>query len=214
VFSHAKQEGHFVGDNPVSLVRPPEFHRKRPNTLTLAQAKEALNLMQYPERQIALLSVITGMSLVEILGLQWKQLNLSEVEVNVDGRKLKPRTIAVSNQLYRGKVETVAKSRHRSLIIPAPLLRILLELRGRQLFTGPNDFVLVSRAGTSVNQNNLLARRLRPIARQIGVPTVSCQAFRGVRKMLATEYGIKSDMTRWLAVGSDKMSNVSACLSW
>src|SRR5258708_12385973 len=105
IFSCSRQEGCFTGDNPVSLLRPPELHRKRPNALTLAQAKEAFGAMRYPEREITLLSVFTGMSMVEILGLQWKQVSLSEIEVNID-RKIRPRTIVVTNQLYRGTSPT------------------------------------------------------------------------------------------------------------
>jgi integrase len=193
IFSHAKQEGCFLGDNPVSLVSPPEFHRKHPFNLTVAQAKEALSLMRYPEREITLLSVFTGMNLVEILGLQWKQLNLTDTEVNVEGRSLRPMSILVRYQLYRGKVETVPRIRTRNVQIPEPLRPILIELRKRQFFTRPDDFVLVSQLGTAINHSNISARRLRPIARQIGVPTVSCQAFRRMQKVLTREYGKESE---------------------
>ena len=192
IFTFAQARQCFVGENPAKRVKTPEVQQKRRFALTLTQAKEALDVMQYPEKELTLLSVFTGMSLVEALGLQWKQVNLSEIEVSVEGRRIGPSTIAVRNQLYRGRLEAVARSRIRNRVIPDPLFRVLLRLRDRPRFTGPNDFVLVSQVGTPVNQNNILARRLRPIARQLDVPSVSCQAFRRVREALLTEYDEKA----------------------
>jgi len=184
IFTFARRRHCFCGDNPAKLVKTPEVQQKRTFALTLAQAKEALSVMKYPEKELTLLSVFTGMSLVEVLGLQWKQVNLSEIEVSVEGKRIGPRAIAVRSQLYRGRLEPVARSRVRNRSIPDPLFQALLRLRDRPRFTGPNDFVLVSQVGTPINQNNILARRLRPIARQLGVPSVSCQTFRRVRETL------------------------------
>ena len=189
IFSHAKQEQYFSGDNPASLVKLPEIRRKQACALTLAQARDALEVMMYPEREMTLLTVFTGMNLAEILGLQWKQVNLTQVEIYSEDDRIPPRTIAVKNQLYRRHLEGVKKNRVRNLPIPKPLLQILLQLRGRERFIGPDDFVLVSQVGTTVNQTILLARRLRPIAQQLGVPSLSCQAFSRIRKVLASELG-------------------------
>jgi integrase len=187
IFSHAKQEQFLLGINPAKSVRPPELHRKRSYTLTLEKAKEALGLMASPAREMTLLSIFTGMNLTEILGLQWRFVNLTEAESNKVGNSIAPRTIAVRNQLYRGRLECVKKNRLRDLPIQERLLQILLKLRSRGEFVGPDDFVFVCRVGTPVNQNNLLARRIRPVAKQLGVPSVSCQAFRFVRKALIPE---------------------------
>jgi integrase len=187
IFSHAKHERCLLGDNPASLVRPPVLPRKRSYPLTLDKAKEALSLMESPAKEMTLLSIFTGMNLTEILGLQWKHVNLTEVESNEFGKPIAPKTIAVRNQLYRGRLEYLKKNRLRSLPIPERLLQILLKLRERGRFIGPDDFVFVCRAGTPVNHNNLLSRRIKPIARQLGVPSVSCQAFRCIRQVLLAE---------------------------
>jgi integrase len=191
IFSHARQEKYFVGDNPVSLVRAPEVPRRRTLVLTLSQAREALGVMKYPEREMTVLAVCSGMNLAEILGLQWKQVNLTQAEITNEGKRIPPRSIAVNNQLYRGRLEPVKKSHVRYFPIPSLLLQVLLKLKSRERFVGLDDFVFVSQVGTPVNQNNLLARRLRPIAKQLGVSSLSCQAFRGVRKILASESGIQ-----------------------
>jgi integrase len=214
IFSHAKREQCFLGENPVSVVRPPEARRKRTQLLSLTQAKKALSVMEYPERELTLLSIFTGMNLAEILGLQWKQVNLTEEEFNRDGKPAAPRTIAVRNQLYRGSLENVKKSRVRDLPIPQPLFEILVKLKGRASFTGPDDFVLVSKVGTPVNQNNILARRIRPIAKQLGVPSLSCPAFLGIRKVLASEFGKPFRNFTMIAVASDPERSAGVEQRW
>jgi integrase len=214
IFSHAKQEQCFVGDNPVSFVTLPGVRRKQTHSLTLAQATKALSVMKYPEREMTLLSIFTGMNLAEILGLQWKQVNLTEEELKRDGKRIAPRTIAVRNQLYRGSLETVKKSRVRNLSIPQPLLEILLKLKCRTAFTGPDDFVLVSQAGTPVNQNNVLARRIRPIAKQLGVPSLSLLAFHGIRKILASEFTKQSHGLTAIAVDAAPLSSADIHQKW
>ena len=214
IFSHAKQEQCFVGDNPVSFVSLPNVRRKQAHSLTLAQASKALSIMKYPEREMTLLSIFTGMNLAEILGLQWKQVNLTEEEFNHNGKRVAPRTIAVRNQLYRGSLETVNKSRVRNLPIPHSLLEILLKLKSRTTFTGPDDFVLVSQVGTPVNQNNVLARRIRPIAKQLGVPSLSGNAFRGIRKILASGFEERSHEPTVIAISSVPLRATAADQWW
>jgi hypothetical protein len=75
----------------------------------------------------------------------------------------------------------------RDLPITAPLLRILQLLKSRSRFTAPEDCVLVSEVGTPINQTNIMNRRLRPIARQLGAPSLSWQAFRRTHDVLASE---------------------------
>jgi integrase len=187
VFSHARKEQYFAGDNPVSRVRPPHARRNQSNPLTLPQAKQALGAMQYPEREITLFGVFTGMNLAEILGLQWKHVNLTEVEILVDGVRIPPMSIAVGNQLFRGYLEAAKQNRVRNLEIPYPLKQMLLRLRLNAKFVGPDDFVFASHAGTPINQNNIMTRRIRPLARQLGVASLSWQAFRRFRNTLLSQ---------------------------
>jgi integrase len=187
IYSHAMQEGYFVGNNPVSTVRPPKHRRKHVVELTPAQAIEALSIMQYPERELTLIGVFTGMSPAEIIGLQWGQVNLSDEELNENGMRIPPRTICVRRLWYRGKPESVQENCVRDLTIPPPLLRILQRLRRRSHSTTAEDCVLVTGIGTPINQNNIVSRRLAPIARQLGVPSLSWQAFRRTPEVLASE---------------------------
>ena len=39
--------------------------------------KAVLERMRYPEKEMTLLAIVTGMNVAEICGLQWKHVNLS-----------------------------------------------------------------------------------------------------------------------------------------
>lgn len=107
IFSHARQEQCFAGVNPTGPVKLSETSRKEPYSLSTAQIKEALGAMKYPEKEMMLISVFTGMKVSEICGLQWKQVNLTAVEIETDGARIPPRTMAIRKQWYRGKLETL-----------------------------------------------------------------------------------------------------------
>jgi integrase len=214
IFSHAKHQQCFLGENPASPVRPLEFARKNAEALSFAQAKEALGMMRYPEKEIALIGVFTGMNVSEICGLQWKQINLTGTQLTRDGEQIPPRTIAVRKQWYRGEFDSVKKSRIRNLAIPQPLHQILIKLKERASFTGPDDFVLVSRAGRPVNETNIVSRRLKPLGEQLGVPSLSWQVFRRTRRALAVEFGKQFNDSLALMVRSAFPQDATARYEW
>jgi len=189
IFAHAKREQCFMGENPAGPVKLSEITRRQARPLTFAETKDVLGKMEYPEREMMLITVFTGMNMVEICGLQWKYVNLETVERTVDGEAIPPRTIAVRKKWCRGELELVKECRERYIRIPEPLLQPLRTLRRRPSFTGPEDFVFVSRAGTPVNQTNILERRLKPISKLAQVPALSWHLFLRTREALASELG-------------------------
>lgn len=191
IFTHAKKEQCFFGENPTSQVKLSESTHRQPPVLTLDQAKTALGVMSYPEKEMMIMAVLTGMSISEICGLQWKQVNMAGDDLALDGEFIPPKTIAVRKLWYRCKSGDVKKSRVRNVPIPQPLLQILLKLRQRPKFTGPDNFVFASRSGGAVNVANIVARKLRPIAEQLGVPSLSWRVFFRTRKALASVFGMQ-----------------------
>ena len=189
IFSYAKQEQCFIGDNPAKAVRLTESIRKKGRALTLAETKEILGAMEYLEKEMTLIATLTGLNVVEICGLQWKYVNLWKVMQNADSETIPPRTMAVRNQSYRGELENVKQCRVIDIPIPQPLFQILLQLGSRAKVNGPEDFVFVSRAGTPINQTNLLERRLKPIAKQMRVPAMTWNLLLRTRKALLSELG-------------------------
>ena len=189
IFSHAKQAQLFAGDNPASLVTLPQMTRKQAHSLTPLQAKEVLASMRYPEKEMTLLAVLTGMDMAEICGLQWKCVNLTSTEWVGENGTIPPRSIAVRKHLYRGELAKVTENRIRNLPIPKPLIPVLLKLSHRARFIAPEDFVLVSRNGSPINQTNIVSRRLKPIGNDLQIPWLSWQVFRRAHSTLASESG-------------------------
>ena len=187
IFSHAIQEKCFFGDNPISLVKPIRRPDQLETTLTPAEARIALGMMRYPERELTIIGAITAMSPAEIIGLQWAQINMMEEESNRNGIRIPPLMIAVRKRLYRGQLDDVTRNSFRDVAIDRRLLQILMELRMRSNFTQPNDFVLVSHFGTPVSHDNIMTQRLRPIAKRLGVPSVSSRMFRDSQGILTSE---------------------------
>jgi integrase len=192
IFTHARKERYFAGENPASQVAMPGLSRKEARALTLAEAQEVLGVMRYPEREMTLIAILTGMNMAEICGIQWRRVNLTETWSNADGEPIPPRSIAVRKEWYRGELANVGqKSRHKNRPIPQPLLPMLVGLSQRAKFTGPDDFVFVSQAGTPINENNVAARRLKPIGRALHMPWLSWHVIRRAHTTLAYEIGMQ-----------------------
>jgi integrase len=191
IFSHARLLNYFDGKNPATQAVPPEMARKEAHALTLAQLVQVMQSMRYPEKEIALFATLTGMSIAEVCGLQWKYLNLSDLRHLIDGEWVPARAIAIRNQSYRGEFGQVKENRKRILFVPELLTPLLQALRRRKSFTAPNDFVLASRYGTPICQNNLANRRLKSIGKSLGMPWLSWHVFHRTHVALKSEFGRK-----------------------
>ena len=200
IYSHALKEHCFHGDNPASRVALPGMNRKEAHTLTLAQTKAVLEMMRYPEREMAIAAILTSMNVAEICGLQWKNVNLSSVSVESDGQTIPPRTVAVRKQWYRGELSETKKIRARDLPIPNVMFPILVKLSRRPRFTSPEDFVFVSQAGTPINETNIASRRLKSIGEELQMPWLSWQVFRRTHKNLLYTFGIDYQIRVAIAV--------------
>jgi len=189
IFSHARKGNYFHGLNPASQVAVPGMSRKEAHMLPLPQLKAVLGRMRYPEREMTLLAVVTGMNVAEICGLQWKHVNLSIYDQGVNGDSMGPRTIAVRKQWYRGELNSVKIGRTRDVPIPDLLVPVLTQLSHRGRFNSPEDFVLVSEAGTPVNETNIASRRLKGVGQELSMPWLSWHVFRRTRKDYLQHFG-------------------------
>jgi len=189
IFSHARKGNYFHGLNPASQVAVPGMSRKEAHMLSLPQLKAVLELMRYPEREMTLLVIVTGMNVAEICGLQWKHVNLAGSDLDVDGERLPVRTIAVRKQWYRGELNRVKIARTGNVSITELIFPELTTLSRRPRFTRPEDFVLVSEAGTPVNETNIASRRLKSVGQELGMPWLSWHVFRRTRKDYLHRFG-------------------------
>jgi integrase len=188
IFSHAIKGHCFMGENPAASVLLPDMTRRESHSLGLAQTVQLLEHMQYPELEIALMAILTSMSIVEICGLQWKYVNLTDHFLTREGVPIPPRSIAVRNQWYRGELSEVPASRRKDLPIRSTLLFKVLRQLSQSRSGGWHDFVLTTKSGRPINQINLAARRLKRIGNQLGMPWISWQVLRRTRRSLYYEF--------------------------
>lgn len=189
IFSHAIRTGCYTGTNPANLVTIPEMARKEAHALGLTQLRDVMQEMHYPEKEIAAFTILTEMSVAEICGLQWKYVNGSNISRVVEDEVILPKTIAVRMQSYRGEFGVVPGNRSRLIRVPEALGSILRDLKNRNQFTTPDDFVLVSRNGTPIHPENVAARRLKSIGKSLGMSWLSWRVFYRTRVALKSEFG-------------------------
>lgn len=191
MFTHAAKEMCFSGDNPARPVQLPKVNRLQQPILSRTEIVRLIKVMGYPEREMALIAIVTGMTVAEICGLRWKRVNLSDVEtIASDDEVVPPRSITVREEWVRGQLIDVAKKRQLNYTIPGPLLPLLRRLIGRGEFTEPHDFVFASRLGRPINPSNVLARKLKPIGKELKIPWLSWQHLRRFHRDFLAEFGI------------------------
>jgi len=111
------------------------------------------------------LALFTGMRRGEILGLQWKDIDLDQGTISVQ-RTLKEQTVLTPEGIGTSQLvvdEPKTKSGYRKLAIPAPLANAFMRHKDAQeeleKSVGPewikSDFVITSTSGTPWNPNNL-----------------------------------------------------------
>lgn len=187
MIGHAKRKGLFAGENPVSSVDLPPICRERPQGLTIAKAREMLQMMQHPEREIALIAITTGMSIQEICGLQWKHVNLTKEIVDCDGESIPSGFILLKQHWYPEGIVDLHSNRIRLIELPQSLSLTLLRLKQEAMSAGPDSFVLATPCGAPVRPTALCKTRLKAVGRRISMPWLSWQLVRRAHDALLSE---------------------------
>jgi integrase len=210
VISHAQREGCFSGPNPVDQVKlPPPTHKVVQN-LTIDQTKAMLELMQYPEREVALITITTGMNLLEICKLKWRHVNLTDSGRSVDGEVIPPRSIAVREQWNRIGLADSKRGRKRDIEIPELLFSMLASRRDQKASVSPDEFVLVSETGQPLSPANVRMGRLTPVARKLGLPWLSWLVLRRAHTALLLEF--RSQLNDYMTHVTREMRTIPAPL--
>lgn len=191
IVSNAKREGMFNGDNPaVEVVLPRRPQRSLQNP-TIEQAKMILGLMQYPEREIALITITTGMSISEICALRWKDINLTGSSFYLGRKLIPPGSIIVNRQWTASGIVDVKANRVRRVIIPNPVINSLKTQRLRKITDGPDCFVIATLEGSPISPDSVREQRLKPIARKLKMPWLSWQALKRAHESLLEEFRVQ-----------------------
>ncbi len=146
----------YINHNPVSKTELP----RRPRNLSpkpVLQPHQVCLLtkeLSEPSRSIALLLVLTGLRIGELLALRWKAIDLTAG------------TLRVIETVYDGHFDT-PKTDRSARLIPLGAEAVALLKRLRQDQVDPNSLVFATRAGGPLNRHNLLRRDLKPACKRL-----------------------------------------------
>jgi len=190
VVSHARKARMFSGDNPTSDVNLPPEPGRTSHTLTIVETKAILRMMQYPEREIALITITTGLSISEICALQWKYVNLTRSSIFTEGKLLPPRSILVIRQWNASSIVDVNSKRVRTVFVPESLVNLLLKLRRNRTIADRNGFLMANQEGEPIHPTSIRKLRLQPIGRTLDMPWLSWQVLKRGHEELLSELRI------------------------
>jgi hypothetical protein len=169
IISHAKKVRVLSGDNPIAEVRLPPIARKASNPISLVDARALFRMMGYPERQIALIMFNSNMSVSEVCGLQWSQINLTSRTVSVEGKAIPPRSIFIKYLRTPVGIVPVTSDRLRTIEVSTPLFDVINTMKRQQTGGIPGGCLFSNSSGLSVSPKSILASKLKPIGRQFGI---------------------------------------------
>ena len=186
IMAFARNDGAISGNNPASTIKlQPIVHRSSHN-ITIQQAKSLVALLGGAEREIALLSLTTGMSAYEICKLQWKHVNLSAAPMMIAGEIVPPRCILVRREATSTDQSSAAFYRTKTIDIPDALFRRLLRMKRLKQHVSPEGFLLEVCDAVASSGVALSKTRLGRVGRELGMPWLSWQAVkRGHQALLA-----------------------------
>ena len=133
--------------------------------LAPSQIRQLTGDLEEPAKSIALLLVLTGLRVGELLALRWQNIDLAN------------RTLRVSATVYDGHFDTPKTQRSNRTV---PLCsRAALVLAGRRSeCNNAGDLVFSTRQGQPLSRHNLLRRQLRPVCNKLGFYGITWHSLR------------------------------------
>ena len=186
IITHAARRRCFSGDNPAFQVPLPRLVRRHEENLTVAQARGLLEVMRPPDREMALVAIFTGLNMLEICGLQWKYVNLTDLPRGIEEEFILPRSIFVKKQWNSGELGDVRNCRVRTVEISGLLLSLFTKMSQQKRCTRPDEFVFASRSGNALWPASL-HERLKPLCSKLDIPWLSWHLFTKAHKTLPSE---------------------------
>jgi integrase len=174
-----------VPRNVADAVNPPRPPKSEINPLTVNQVKALLRAAEGNKLEtLYVLAVTTGMRQGELLGLQWRDVDLHSG------------TIQVRRTIFSGVISApkTARSR-RSIRLTRVAMRALQQHHEKQ--EQESEWVFCSSVGTSISAHNLHNRSWKPLLKAAGLPAST--RFHDLRHSCATLLLMKNVNPRLVA---------------
>ncbi len=169
----------FITQNPVSGVKLP--HRtfaKPPGFLTQDEAHRLVLAMEDPVRTIALLAIVGGLRIGEILALRWGRINFERS------------TLRVEETCYLGIFDTPKTlASRREVPMAQPVVDALRRHMNRSRDSSEEALVFATKNGTPLSANNLRRRHLVPACDKAGIRRIGWHALRHTHSTLLHAQG-------------------------
>jgi integrase len=156
VFSYAKQQGYFDGENPArNTAIPPSRPSEETYAYSLEEIAQILSALPEPAATVFAVAAFTGARRGEIRGLLWENYRDNEIQV--------------ARSIWRGHV-TEPKTRRSRGAIPV-ILPLAMRLESHRAKSGkPNSGVMFPNLnGEPMDLGNLLNRSILPALNRCGI---------------------------------------------
>jgi len=165
VLGCAEQWGYISENTALKTKLPRRGDRPKRTILTPEQIHLVLSDLAEPARSVALLLLLTGLRIGELLALRWSNVNLTA------------RLIEVRETVYEGHFDTAKTGSSVRTIPIGPEAVSVLSVRGTA-GSDPRALVFSTRTGAPLNRRNLLRRHLQPACKRLKLPLISWHSLR------------------------------------
>jgi integrase len=170
IFTHAKRQQAFSGDNPAQCTEPMEARPVRKiKALNPEECRDLLNHLHDPARAMALMAITMSCNVSELLGLQEQHVNLSDQMRTLEGADTAPaHWAAIRDHVYHGKRGSLKTGkRRRNLPMPATVEAALRSLIAGNKSHGPDAPIFQTSTGNVQHADNLRKRDLQKAVAEI-----------------------------------------------
>lgn len=189
VLRHAKAMQWYAGELPTAAVRLPEMRRKSRRAMAWTQVCDLAKALPEPCATLVIFLTLTGLRIGEAMGLRCCHLNLTAEPRIVDGQVIPPMGLVVRENYVLGRYQTLKTgTSYRTVPIPEWFAPRLASLATSPTASDAAVFSNLSCSGP-IDQHNLAARMLKPVAKSLGMPWVSWHVFRHSNATLAEQGG-------------------------
>ena len=184
IFSYAKQQGYFDGENPArNTAIPPARLSEETYAYSLEEIGQILSVLPEPAATVFAVAAFTGARRGEIRGLLWENYQEGEIQI--------------TRSIWKGHITEPKTRKSRSAIpVIAPLAK-RLELHRAKSGYPKSGVMFPNQSGSPMDLGNLLNRGILPTLNRCAVcgnPKEECQRPLGKGKDIAPDHKFERDM--------------------